>query len=266
MKLRLRPINGDTLYAEVGAAATPASHRLDPTQPFETADLRVSFLAVDSTGQHETGEPVEWTNRITLKSRQYPGGEGSMVEIRAAPAGTPIRYSTDGSDPRISGGAYDGPFAVPEGSRLVLAIAEKDGVASDLHRRDIAETPVDRPIDRAASAVWTPAAGMECAATRATYDLIGRVKRHAALIGGLRVTIQTEGRTGAAQTWSELSPSDDIELTGDELERIIEALRSLVAAGEVAVDAKRLRFETGQRFLDYVADAKSQYERDDVTP
>ena len=262
VKLRLRPINGDTLYAEVGATATPASRRLDPTQPFDTAHLRVSFLAVDSTGQHETGEPKEWTNRITLRSRQYADGEWRMVEIHSAPPGTPIRYTTDGSDPANAGGVYDGPFAVPEGSRVVLAVAKKDGIASELHRRDIADTPVSRPIDRAAPATWTPENGLECTATRSTYDFISRLKKHDAQVGGLRVTIQT----ARAQSWSELSLSDDIELNGYELERIIEALRPLVDAGEVAIDAKRVRFETGQRFLDYVADARLQYDRDDVRP
>ena len=266
-KLRLRAVNGDTLYWEVGAAATPASRTIDPREPFETRDLRVSFLAVDSTGQHETGDPVEWTNRITLQSREYADGESRMVEIRAAPERTPVRYTTDGSDPTVAGGLYDAPFAAPEGSRLVLAIAERDGVASDLHRWEIAETPVETPIERAAPAAWTPADGVECTATRATYDFIARLRRHAAQAGGLRVTIQAGGaQTGGDQTWSDLSLSDDIELSGDELERIIEALRPLVAAGEVAIDAKRLRFATGQHFLDYISDAKSRYERDDVTP
>ena len=267
VKLRLRAVNGDTLYWEVGAAATPASRTIDPREPFETREMRVSFLTVDSAGQHETGEPVEWTNRITLQSREYADGESRMVEIRAAPERTPVRYTTDGSDPTVAGGLYDAPFAVPAGSRLVLAIAEKDGVASDLHRREIAETPVERPIDRTAPAAWTPADGIECAATRATYDFIARLRRHAAQAGGLRVTVQTaDAPSGGDQTWSDLSLSDDIELSGEDLERIIEALRPLVAAGEVAIDAKRLRFSTGQHFLDYIADAKTRYDRDDVTP
>ena len=262
VKLRVRPINGDTVYAEVGAVATPASRRLDPTQPFDTREMRVSFLAVDSTGQHETGDPQEWTNRITLRSRQFADGESRMVEIRSAPPGASIRYTTDGTDPAIAGGVYDGPFAVPEGSRVVLAIAEKDGIASEQLHRDIADTPVSRPIDRAAPATWTPVNGFECVATRSTYDFIACMKKHEAQVGGLRVTIQT----GSTQTWSELNLSDDVELDGDELERIIEALRPLVEGGEVAIDAKRVRFETGQRFLDYVAETRLQYDRDDVTP
>ena len=152
--LRVTPVHADTLHAELGAPATPASMQVDG-QRYETADLRVSFLAVDSTGEHPVGDPVEWRNRITLQSREYPAGNERRVEIHAAPP-APIRYTTDGSDPLVAGGAYDGPFAAPEGARVVLAVAEKDGVVSELHRRDLAEKAVERPIDRALPATWTP--------------------------------------------------------------------------------------------------------------
>ena len=266
VRLRLRPVHGDTLYAEVGAPATPASQRLDPHRDFETADLRVSLLAVDSTGRHETGEPVEWRNRITLKSRLYAAGEQVMVELRVAPK-APIRYTTDGSDPGVAGGLYDAPFAAPAGSRLVLAVAEKHGVVSRPHRREIEEKPVSRPVDRAAPAEWAPAEGLAFATTRAAFEFIARLRNHAARAAGLRVTIQTAApAAGGGQTWSELNCSDDMELAGEELEHVIEALRPLVAAGEVAVDVKRVRFESGQRFLDYVHDARLTYDREHVTP
>ena len=154
-KLRLSPVHADRLHWEVGAPATPASGQLDGRN-FETGELRVSFLAVDSTGVHETGEPVAWLNRLTLQSREYMEGERRMVELRAAPTAA-IRYTTDGSDPKVAGGAYEGPFAVPEGARLILALAERDGVASDQHRRELAEEPVAKPIDKANPAVWSPA-------------------------------------------------------------------------------------------------------------
>ncbi|MCK7574587.1 MAG: hypothetical protein MZV65_00795 [Chromatiales bacterium] len=60
--------------------------------------MKVSFLAVDSTGEHETGDPITWTNRITLKGRVFDSGSDKMMELRAAPP-APIRYTTDGSGP-----------------------------------------------------------------------------------------------------------------------------------------------------------------------
>ena len=276
-RLRLSPIHADTLYAEVGAEATPASMKLDG-RDYETADLKVSFLAVDSTGGHDTGEPVEWSNRITLKSREYidarpsmpeagacpgmleAGGGERMVEIRSAPPAVPIRYTTDGSDPAVAGGAYGEPFAVPEGARLILAVAGKDGIASEVHRREIADKPVERPIDRTRPAVWTPSPGFELKTTRTAYGFIARLKQHEGVASGLRINVQADG----SGTWSELNFSDDLALDGARIEQTVEWLRALVADGEVSIEARRVRYGTGQRFLDHVAETRAEYKRDDV--
>ena len=262
-KLRLSPVHADTLHAEVGAPATPASQKLDGRN-FETEELRVSFLAVDSTGEHETGEPVEWRNRISLQSREYLDGERRMVEIRTAPK-APIRYTTDGSDPKVAGGAYEGPFSVPEGARLILAVAEKDGVSSELHRREISEQPVVQPIDRAGPNVWVPSDGFEFATTRTSYGFIARLKKHGGLASGLRLNVQAAAGAGLG-AWSELNFSDDIALDGERIEQAVEKLREFVPDGEVSVEAKRIRYETGQAFLDHIAEIRAEYRREDVTP
>ncbi len=262
-KLRLSPVHADRLHWEVGAPATPASGQLDGRN-FETGELRVSFLAVDSTGVHETGEPVAWLNRITLQSREYMEGERRMVELRAAPTAA-IRYTTDGSDPKVAGGAYEGPFAVPEGARLILALAERDGVASDQHRRELAEEPVAKPIDKASPAVWSPSGGFEFTTTRTAYGFIARLKKHGGTASGLRLNVQAAGGAGLA-TWGELNFSDDIALDGELIEQAVEKLREFVADGEVSIEARRVLYETGQRFLDHVAEIKADYRREDVTP
>ena len=259
VKLRLSPINGDTLYAETGADATAASMKLEG-RDFETADLRVSFLAVDSTGEHETGETVTYANRITLKSREYLDGEQRMLEIRAAPS-APIRYTTDGSDPTPSGGIYDGPFAVPPSTRLVLAVAEKDGIASEQHRREIAEKPVEKPIARDRPAVWKPEREFEFNTTRNAYGFITRLKAHAAGASGLRFAVQAEGSNGE---WVELNLSDGLVLNSEDIEAAVEHMRGLLSDGQVLINAKRIHYATGQHFLDHIADLRTPYQRDDV--
>ena len=262
VKLRLSPVNGDTLYAETGAPATPASQRL-AGRDFETADLRVSFLAVDSTGEHETGDAVDYAGRITLKSRQYTDGDQRMVELRAAPD-APIRYTTDGSAPALSGGAYEGSFAVPPGTRLVLAIAEKDGIVSDQHRLEIAERPAEKPIAPDKPAVWRPAREFEFNTTRTAYGFIARLKKHGGSASGLRLAVQGEAVGHGSGDWVELNLSDGLLLDGERIEQAVEHLRGLVDGGEVAVNAKRIHYPTGQHFLDHVADLRTQYRREDV--
>ena len=259
VKLRLSPVNADLLYAETGARATPASQALDGRE-LETAELRVSFLAVDSKREHETGEPEEWRNRITLRSREYTDGDERMVEIRSAPD-APIRYTTDGSDPGVDGGAYEGPFAIPDGARIVLAVAERAGIVSEIHRRHLLERPEVKPIDKTGPVVWHPSPdGLSFQATRNAYGFIHRLKKHGASAGGLRFSVE------AGKTWGELILSDDVELDGERIEHAVEQLRELVPEGEVAVEAKYVSYGTGQRFFDYVAETRAEYKREDVEP
>ena len=83
--LKLMPVYGDTIYYEVGADATADSLKVSDVKNFQTDELTMSFLCVDSTGEHDTGHPVTWHNRITIKSRVYQDGEQKMIELRAAP-------------------------------------------------------------------------------------------------------------------------------------------------------------------------------------
>src|SRR5205823_4086044 len=133
--LRLTPVSGDTVHYEVGAQATPASVKVSDAKQFKTSELVASFLCMDSKGGYDTGAAVSWQNRITIKSRTYQSGTDKMVELRTAPA-APLRYTTDGSDPKICGATYDGPFVVPPGTLVVLAVAEKHGIVAN-HRLDI---------------------------------------------------------------------------------------------------------------------------------
>ena len=134
--LRLTPVSGDTVHYEVGAQATPASAKVSDPKQFKTSELVVSFLCVDSKGEYDTGAAVSWQNRITIKSRTYQSGNDKMVELRTAPV-APLRYTTNGSDPKICGATTTDRLSVPPGTHLVLAVAEKNGIVSDCHRLNI---------------------------------------------------------------------------------------------------------------------------------
>ena len=74
------------------------------------------------------------------------------------------------------------------------------------------------------------------------------------------MNVQTEAR------WIELNFSDDVQLEGDRIEQQVERLRELLPSGEVEVEAQYVRFTTGQRFLDWIAESREPYERDEVKP
>ncbi len=252
VKLRATPINGDAVYVEVGGPATTASQKISG-RDYETDELTVSFLAVDSSGAHETGDPATWHNRITLKSRVFNAGADKMVELRAAPP-APIRYSTDGSDPKVSGGSYNDPFLVPEGARLVLAVAEKKGIISDVLQVSInwhEVRDVDRPIDKGSPATWRSHSGFSFSTTRTAYGFLERLRKRDAKAAVTRIAV-LDGQ------WADLNLADDLLLDADQIQTTVEHLRSLLTEGEVTVEAAALWFPTGQQLLDYVRDIAAE--------
>ena len=70
----------------------------------------------------------------------------------------------------------------------------------------------------------------------------------------------------AASTWTELQCSEDLALDGDRIESATNTLRELVADGEVTISARRVGFETGRQFLDYIEETRTPYKRDEVAP
>jgi hypothetical protein len=248
--LSLDVVHGDEVYYEFGAPATPASARVPDPKQFRTDALSVSFLCVDSTGTHETGEPVTWKNRITLQGRLYQDGDQRRFELRASPP-APIRFSTDGSDPRTVGGSYDEPFIVPPGSRLIQAIAEKDGIIAQPFRYEV---PRENETETVKIPPHDPVRWKrhhEPKTTRESYELLELMRKHQAQAPGPRVTV-----TG--KTWVEFSCDDTIELNADQLDALITQLRQLLAEGQVALEVPTLTFHAGQHLLDWVAEVKTE--------
>ena len=260
-KLRVTAVNGDTLYYEVGGQATPASARLDGGT-LTTAELRVSFLAVDSTGVHQTGAPVTWTNRLTLKYRFYSGNHGLMLELNAAPPVAIIRYTSDGSDPKVAGAVYDGPFLVPPGSPFVLAYAAAGDIASPVERYPVPKDIDKRPeVDKTRAADLSldlgPNAGKALSAefktTRDSYDFLARLKARQAQVRGLTLSIIGEG---GDRDWVEMFFYEQKRLTAEQIETCLEAMHLVQTAGQVYLKALEIHFPTGQAMLDWVEEAK----------
>jgi hypothetical protein len=94
--------------------------------PYVTNALRVSFLVRDVSGQYETGDPVTWSNKLTLRNQLSEKGGKRRVELFVAPKGS-IRYTLDGSEPR-EGIAYEGPIVIGDAEVILRAFAEADGI------------------------------------------------------------------------------------------------------------------------------------------
>jgi hypothetical protein len=253
--LRLTPVSGDTVHYEVGAQATPASAKVSDPKQFRTSELVASFLCLDSKGEYDTGAVVPWQNRITIKSRTYQSGTDKMVELRTAPT-APLRYTTDGSDPKLCGATYDGPFVVPPGTLVVLAVAEKHGIVSECHRLNINwDDGGSEPIKVDQPAIWKREHAPKT--TQETYAFLGRLHKYQVSVPGPRVDI-------AGQHWLELTCDDRLALNAEQLEGVINHLRGLLCEGQVALEARALHFPTDQQLLDWVADVRTELQPEEV--
>ena len=258
--LKVTPINGDTIYYDYGAAASTASAKLDGA-PLTTSELRASFLVVDSSHQHETGEAVWWQNTITLKYRFFQSGVERMCELRAAPH-APICYSTDGSDPKLGGATYDGPLRVLPGALFVQAYAERDGVSSEVLRAPVPKEIVGGgggTVDPKRPAVWQRA--ISFASTKESYECIERARQHKATFLGVSIMIMG---AGGEKDWIDLQTYQEKQVTPELVEECLAALRKLQASGQVHLGCAALHFALGQDLLEWVEEVKTELKHGEV--
>ncbi|HOH73524.1 MAG TPA: DUF499 domain-containing protein [Syntrophales bacterium] len=254
--LRIRPINGDTVFMETKSVATTSSRKLEDYD-IKTKALKLSFLCVDSTNEHTTGEPVAWANTIIVKHRFYQEGTKRKCELKALPAGR-IRYTTDGAGVETSGVPYDKPFEIPSECRVVLAVAEGDGIKSPAVNIPAPQGKVDpaAALDRAKAAVWRR--GFKKDATGETYRFLETAKKHDAELGGARLTIAKDAR------WIELNTPDEEFHAVERFERGADLLKEFIPEGVLSIDVAGMKFDSGQQLLDMVADLKTELKEGEV--
>lgn len=248
--LRVTPVHGDTVYYDVGADASTASAKLDGNT-IVVKDMQVSFLAVDSKGEHDAGIAKGWANRITLKYRIYQSGDDKCMELRAVPDAA-IHYTTDGSNPRVAGATYNGDFMIPQGAPLVLAYAERDGIESEVEKIVVSwDSKKTVEVDPGRPATWTRSHGYN--STKESYEFLARLKKYSARVSGLNVTITGDGGDPG---WIELNTSDQRQVGYEQVEACLEALRQVQTSGQIQLAAQALHFEAGLDLQAWVEDAK----------
>jgi len=252
--LKLTPVYGDIICYEIDSEATSGSSKVTSLQAFRTSELKVSFICFDSLNQHKTGPAVWWQNRITLKSRIYQDGDDKKVEIKAAPHAQ-IRYTTNGSDPKTSGGTYDGPITVPQGTVCVLAVAEKNGIVSDVLKIDIDWKDKGFALDPNKPVLWKRSHKIKT--TKESYEFLNLLKKYGGIATGPRIAV-------IGKHWVEMSFDPNTGILGDKMEGAVEHLRGLLSEGQVNIDVEAVQFGMGQNLLDWVAQVKTEIKPEEV--
>jgi hypothetical protein len=246
--------HGDRVHYEEGGS--PATINSPPVQNgrLATTALKISFLAVDSTGEHETGDPRQETNPITLRY-DYAYRDGSRrVMLEATPKGT-IRYTLDGSNPRNGGVCDTGEVVVPEGRDVLLVIAEAEGIWSDQLRVDVpqAGAGVDgqetfKP-DLHRPAEWRRR--LSTSDRGRAFRILECLKRHRGTTAGADVTVSLQG---GLDDYISMAFGPNVTRSAEAMERIaVDLVGQLTGDGgaaDVSLVIASTRFDSGTALVE----------------
>jgi hypothetical protein len=254
-RLRITPRFADRVRMAEDGPANPYSTELESME-VTTRDVSLSFLGIDSSGEHEAGNPVTWTNTIEVKYGLFDDGDQRKVELKAIPSGT-IKYAVGGASPIASGTTYSEPFAIDDGPVLVLALASQDGVQSDIARFNIPKKDAKFSVDPARPARWTRQFRQD--STAETFALLEQLARHEASIGGVRLDGLLDGR------YWEFTTDQNSEATVPEIRQVTDMMMNMFPGRSVTMEFEVLSFKRGQDLVDLVADLKTELHPNEVT-
>ena len=132
--LRVKAVRGDRVYYDIGAEPTKASNEVRE-QTLTIKEPSANFICFD-TGDgddlHPTGEVKKWLGEVPLKREQRLNANGNNVLELKTHKAFEIRYTTDGSNPKESGGLYNGEIVLPADCRYVrVAVYYGDRLVSE---------------------------------------------------------------------------------------------------------------------------------------
>lgn len=203
--LKIQPHNGDRVHYEINGDATEASMVVEDIHNFKTKELKLSFLCVDSTGKNTTGPVEYWTRKINLQHKIYDKDGKSNVELKATSPNVTIRYTTDGSNPKESGGVYEESFIIPEGAKFIQAIAfnESLGVYSDVMQIEVKEKKFEIDKEKPVHLIEPIVSNN----TTETFNVIEKLSKYDLSVSGVTIGI-TEKGSGSNTGFIELTMGD----------------------------------------------------------
>lgn len=175
--LKVRPVHGNVVYYDIGAEPTTASN--DVSTPLVTKEPQLWFLCVDTSkdNPHPTGKAKKFTCSVPLRHEQRLTPNGNVLELKTH-KDFEIRYTTDGSNPKESGGLYTGEIVLPAGCKYVRTVVLYKG--DIVEEKDIAITDGPKPkefrIDEAKPLEYTMHSQKKCSDTESTYTEFQKLK------------------------------------------------------------------------------------------
>ncbi|ABE37255.1 conserved hypothetical protein [Rhodopseudomonas palustris BisB5] len=217
-----------------------------PDTIFDRDDTVLWFLAVDPDGKHETGDPVKWSNTLTLTHQPKEVMGKRTVELTVKPRGT-IRWNIDGTNAR-EGKAYSGPIALNGDDEVkIYAYAEDAGV----------EVTKVFPIRAAAEDEFKidpelPVAIKKRQKIVSTKDVFATLKALKEARGLLKGSLSATVGQGDVNATTRFGPQTNLNSAA--IETFLGAARLSIAqeAAEVEIGFSEVHFETGREMEEFV--------------
>lgn len=265
--LKVEPLHAPAVVYETGDAEPTHSSSPVPTPArFEATGLRYSFRAIDPEDTARVSGVREWKAKLRLKYQLHNRGDHYEVELVALPRanGIQIRYTTDGSRPDSAGHAvYDGSIRVPEGCRVVCAMAVADtyGLNSEQIRIQIPQKGEEtRAVDLKIPAKLKLQQKLDD--TGEVWNFIDQLgQATGATVND--ITITAESADGLQHV--EFIGSVDAGYDAAALKVLADRLVETAGEGALRMQVSTFNFATGQGLLDWLRAHKLPFEQHRVT-
>ncbi len=255
--LKIVPEYGDKVYYEIGGAATEGSLAISDLNNFVTDALDLSFLCADSRSEHPTGDNVLWHRPITIRHKFRDASDGTYCTL-SSQKGVAILYTTDGSEPKENGGAYDGEFLVPTGTEHILAVALVDGQVRKKEDIQVEKRKSDDRIHIDEDKPLTLRQRIQASDTNTTYQILKRMKKYELHAEGVHLMMTVSTNT-TDNGYIELNVGGQGNTaTGEAIETAIGNLRQSFAADKdvnISMEMDKTFFPTGHAFNEYNREA-----------
>lgn len=263
--LKIIPIYGDKVYYEVGGNATTASLEVEDFNNFKTNEIELSFICVDSTDEHPTGDTVIWKDDVKVRYKLRDISNGKMLKLESHPNVT-IKYTTDGSNPKENGGIYYDEVQVPDNTTFIQVVAEYNGEYFDTETIKV-DKKKKSGITIDSSKSLKLYRGINCNDTNSTYSDIKLLKKYNAKIKDISLQILKDEGAG----WIDLSIDSSTIVDLENLEKTIDTLKTSFMNNNktnITLEYNVIEFNKGEEFLDWVNEkglSLSEFNESEIT-
>ena len=173
-------------YAKTANVST-SDPKVEDLDNFTTDAATLYFLAVDSEGKHETGEPQRWVAELRVRHQVQAIADKRMVTLSCMPAGD-MRYTLDGSNPK-DGELYANPFEVGSSAARLMIYASSSEASRSADFQIPAANDKQVQIIDAKPARLAESKKVSLDSTEKVFDVLNTFKSSTATFKGVRIHI-----------------------------------------------------------------------------